>query len=221
MPLINALRVFSVVIAGAGGFAQEIFEYVEGEARRGGARVAGYIDDDPGKVLDGIALPHLGTTWDFRPQDGQAVIVAIGSVDARREIIGRLTGRGVPVPTYVHGAAIVSDAAAIGPGSIVCPLAIINRGATLGAGVLANVHCSVGHGAGVGEYSVLSPGAILNGDAAVGARCFLGTRATIYPGVRIGDDCVVDSHTGVSTGTGDRKFITSGSQQITVRRIAG
>ncbi|WP_454738136.1 acetyltransferase [Cupriavidus necator] len=219
MPLLNAPRVLSVVIAGAGGFALEIFEHLDREARQGGPRIAGLIDDDPGKVLDGTGLPHLGTTWDFLPDDGQAVVVAIGTVDARCEIIGRLTGKGVPVPTYVHGTAIVSDTAAIGPGSIVCPFAIINRNTTVGTGVLVNCYGNVAHGASVGDYSVLSPGAILNGDAAVGARCFLGTRATIYPGVRIGDDCVVDSHTGVSTSAGDRKFITSGAQQITGRRI--
>ncbi|WP_354686188.1 acetyltransferase [Cupriavidus necator] len=220
MPLLNAPRVLSVVIAGAGGFALEIFEYLEREARRGGPRIAGFIDDDPGKALDGIDLPHLGTTRDYHPDDRQAVIVAVGAVEARREIIGRLAARCVAVPTYVHGAAIVSDAATIGPASIICPLAIVNRGAALGTGVLVNVHASVSHGASVGDYSVLSPGAILNGDAAVGACCFLGTRATLYPGVRIGDHCVVDSHTGVSNGTGERKFITSGLQQVTARRIA-
>ncbi len=219
MPLVDAFSARSVVIAGAGGFGLEVFEYLYQESLGSGPVIAGFIDDDAARRPSGIDLPNLGTTWDYVPLAGQVVVVALGSVAARQNVILRLAEKGVQIPTYVHGSVMVSSSALVGRSAVVCPFSIVNRNTVLGDGVLANVYSNVAHGASVGDYSVLSPGVILNGDAAVGARCFLGTRATIYPGVRIGSDCVVDSHTGVSASSGDNKFITSGLQQVTARRI--
>ncbi|CAG2156964.1 UDP-N-acetylbacillosamine N-acetyltransferase [Cupriavidus yeoncheonensis] len=219
MPLVDASSARSVVIAGAGGFGLEVFEYLYEESLGGGPNIAGFIDDAKGRQPAGIDLPNLGTTWDYRPLANQVVVVALGSVEARQNVIMRLAERGIQVPTYIHGSVLVSSTARVGRSAVICPFSIVNRNTTLGDGVLVNVQSNVAHGASVGDYSVLSPGVILNGDAAVGARCFLGTRATIYPGVKIGANCIVDSHTGVSASSADNKFITSGLQQVTARRI--
>jgi len=200
----------SVVIAGAGGFGMEIFDYLEQQALRVGAPVAGFIDDTPGAPLPaGIHTAHLGKIDDFQPADGQVVVVAVGSVSGRRAVLERLWRRGVRTPPFVADHALVSSAAQLGNGTVVCPFSIVNRNARLGDGVAVNVHCSVGHGALVGDHSILSPYAALNGNATVGRDCFLGTRATIYPNIGIGNGCVVDSHTGVRADAGDRQMIAS------------
>ena len=210
MPFLSDEPIFSVVIAGAGGFGLEVFDYVETFARRGGPAVAGFIDDTAGgRVPPGIDRPHLGKIDDFRPEPGQVAVVAIGSVSGRQDVLSRLWKNGVRTPAFVAELAMVSPAAKLGKGVVVCPFSIINRNARLGDGVVVNVHCSVAHGASAGDFSVLSPYAALNGDAAVGRGCFLGTRATIYPRIRIGDGCVVDSHAGVRADAGDRRMISS------------
>ncbi|AGW92514.1 MULTISPECIES: acetyltransferase [Cupriavidus] len=220
MPLLHPEPVSSVVIAGAGGFALEIFDYLYEESLAGGPAVAGFIDDAPGKVPDGVPLPHLSSVADFRAAPGQVVVVAIGMVRARRAVSMRLAGNGVALPAYVHGAAIVSRHARLGTGVLVCPLGIINRNAMMEDGTLAGVHCSVGHGARVGAYSILSPFAALNGDASVGEGCFLGTRATIYPRIHIGRECVVDSHCGVRANAPERQMISSrGTYQVNPLRL--
>ncbi|WP_455286212.1 acetyltransferase [Cupriavidus necator] len=220
MPLLHPEPVSSVVIAGSGGLALEIFDYLYEESLSGGPAVAGFIDDTPGKVPEGVPLPHLATVADFRAAPGQAVVVAIGMVRARRAVMARLAASGAALPPYVHGAAIVSRQARLRPGVLVCPFAIINRNAVMEDGALAGVHCSVGHGARVGAYSILSPFAALNGDASVGEGCFLGTRATIYPRIHIGRDCVVDSHCGVRANAPDRQMISSrGTYQVNPLRL--
>lgn len=221
MPLIHTSSVTSVVIAGAGGFGLEVYDYLQEEAMGGGPRVAGFIDDTQGgRVPEGIVASHLGPIEAYRPVEGQVVVVAIGAVKGRQTVLARLVANGVSTPAYVHESAIVSPAARLGHGVLVCPFTIINRNASLEEGSVANVHCSVGHGATVGAYSVLSPYAALNGDAAVGRGCFLGTRATIYPRVSIGDECIVDSHTGVRLSAQDRQLISSrGVYQVSQLRV--
>ncbi len=225
MPLLhNERQIKSVVIAGAGGFALELYDYLHSETLCGGPEVAGFIDDAPGgKAPKGIDRPHLGAIADFRPVAGQVVVVAIGAVQARRAVLQRLWANGAHTPAYIHGAsAIVSPAATLGDAVIVCPFSIVNRNASLATGSVVNVHCSVGHGSSVGEYSVLSPYAALNGDASIGANCFLGTRATIYPRVSIGDGCIVDSHTGVRANAPGRHMISSrGAYQANPIRLPG
>ncbi|MEJ2793811.1 acetyltransferase [Iodobacter sp. LRB] len=210
MPFISEDPIFSVVIAGAGGFGLEIFDYINEEIKNGGPAIAGFIDDTPGgKIPEGIDLPCLGTIGDFKPEPGQIVIVALGSAKGRRIVLEKLWANQVKTPAYYHSSAVLSPAAKLNRGVVVCPFSIVNRNAILDKGSVLNVHCSVGHGAFVGAYSVLSPYAALNGDAKIGSACFLGTRATIYPRVSIGDDCIVDTNTGVRSNTENKKMITS------------
>jgi len=219
MPLVQEPAVSSIVIAGAGGLGLELYDYLQEEALHGGPAVAGFIDDVPGKVPEGIDLPNLGPIRQFRPAPGQAVLVAIGSVQGRQDVLSWLSHTGIMVPPYVHGTALVSSSSCLGFGTLIFPFSVVSRGAKVEDGVVANVFCGIGHGVCVGACSILSPHVVLNGDSAVGPGCFLGTRATLYPGVRIGAECIVDSHTGVSSNAKDRQFITSGTYQISSRRI--
>ena len=220
MPLLTDQAIQSVVIAGAGGFGLEVFDYLSADTQQGGPAVVGFIDDGADNPIpEQLGVAHLGSIQDYTPVSGQAVVVAIGSAKGRRIVLSRLWEAGVYVPAFTSASAIVSANATLADGVVVCPFTVINRNAELGRGVAVNVHCSVGHGAQVGEFSVLSPYAALNGDAAVGADCFLGTRATIYPKVRLGAGCIVDSHTGARANAGDRQMISSrGTYQVLALR---
>jgi len=212
----------SVVIAGAGGFALEVADYLLAESRQGGLPVAGVLvdaDHYDARHLAAIALPYLGTITDFRASDGQVVVVAVGTPQGRRAMLERLWAHHNPTPAFVHENCVISPSSTLERASIVCPFSIVNRHARLHAGSMLNVHCSVGHGAQVGAFSVLCPFSALNGDAVVGSDCFLGTRATIYPRITIGEGCMVDSHTGVRINAGDQQVISHrGSYRVNPRR---
>jgi hypothetical protein len=216
--LLTATQASSVVIAGAGGFAIEVFDYLMQSAQDGGPPVAGFLDDSPGaSAPSGTNLPILGTMNDYVPSVGQVVVVALGSVRGRRSVLERLWKHNIETPAFIAGNTIISPSAKIARGVLVCPFSVINRNAVLGEGAAVNVHCSVGHGAAVGAFSVLSPYAALNGDSSVGEECFLGTRSTIYPRIHIGNGTVVDSHTGVRADAIGGQMISSRGNYTVVR----
>jgi sugar O-acyltransferase (sialic acid O-acetyltransferase NeuD family) len=221
MPFLSDAHITSVVIAGAGGFGLEVFDYLQNDAALGGPRVAGFIDDTAGlQIPDGIDKPLLGDIGSFRAAPGQVVVVAIGSVKGRKAVLSRLWANGVPTPAFIAAPAVLSPGAVVERGVVVCPYTIISRNARLGEGAMVNVHCSIGHGALVGDYSVLCPYSALNGDASIGKECFLGTRATIYPRIQLGDHCVVDTHAGVRASAGEKKMISSrGTYQVSALRV--
>lgn len=220
MPFQSTAPCTSVVIAGAGGFALELYDYVAAEAASGGPRVRGFLLDPQYEfTATGVDVPVLGPIDEYGAREREAVLVAVGTPEARSAVHRRLAGRGAWLSAYVHPSAVVSPSARLGAGALICPFAIVNRNAVLGEGVLVNVHGSVGHGAAVGDFSVLSPYAALNGDTSIGALCFLGTRATINPRIRIGNRCVVDTHTAVRSATGDGQMISSrGTYRVDPRR---
>lgn len=220
--LLTQRSVESVVIAGAGGFGLEVYDYLLQNHLLGGPPVAGFIDDTPGLILGGdLTHPLLGSIDDYTRMECQVVVVAIGSVKGRQRVLQKLWDKGVETPAFVANMSMISPAAIVEHGVIVCPFSIVGRRARLGRGSMLNVHGSVGHSASVGEFSVLSPFAALNGDAFVGDRCFLGTRATIYPRVRLGDDSVVDTHCGVrmSAPEGNAMISNRGTYQVTPLRM--
>ena len=212
------LTISSVVIAGAGGLGLEIFDYLLSAE----VTIDGFIDDAPG-----ITAPKdtnarfIGSIYDFFPKDYQAVIVAIGSPQGRQKVLSKLLEKGCEIPAFIAPSAIVSSAAIIERGVIICPLSIVNRNTKLSYGALVNVHCSIGHGSSVGKFSVLSPYAVLNGDSSIGDSCFLGTRSTIFPKVRLGNKCVVDSHSYVKASVGDGKIITNRGNYIVLNNRLG
>ncbi len=217
MPFISNNKITSVVIACAGGFGLEVYDYINEESKIGGPIIEGFIDDTPGrKTPDGIDLPWLSNIEDFKPKPNQIVVVANGSTRGRQIILNKLWHNNIETPAFYHSSAVLSPSAIIKRGVIICPFTIVNRNTILNEGVMLNVHCSIGHGANIGAFSVLCPYSALNGDAIVGSNCFLGTRATIYPKVSIGNDCIVDSHTGVKTSAIDKQMITSRGKYQTI-----
>ncbi len=212
MPIIHNKPILSVVIAGAGGFGLEVFDYLENEAEQNGFYIAGFIDDIHVETSQlGLDVSYINTIENYKPMKDQVVIVAIGSVKGRKSVFSRLWDKGVETPAYVHPCTIISSSAQLGKGVLVCPYSIIHRNVTIADGVVINLHCNLAHGASVGTYSVLSPYVAFAGDTVVGKECFFGSRSTVYPRIRIGDNCIIDSHTGVRANSGDKQMISSRS----------
>jgi sugar O-acyltransferase (sialic acid O-acetyltransferase NeuD family) len=197
-----------VIVVGAGGFSDEIIDYLMCVPSVEIVGVADdYVCDMHLRHIKGF--PFLGGLGDlpFASEEVQFV-VASGRPSFREETCEQLLSSGRKLFTLVHPTAIVAADALIDPGCVIAPYSIVNSGARLGVGCVLNVFCSVGHGARVGEYTVLSPYAAVNGWGQTGKACFLGTRATIFPKVRVGDRCVVDSHSFVKANVEDRMIIS-------------
>lgn len=197
-----------VVVVGAGGFGEEIIDYLRAVPL---VTLAGVVDDHlrgeaPATVR---GAPFLGTLAAAMASNPRACfVVAAGRPAYREDSCEQVQAAGRELFTLVHPSAIVAPDAELGPGCIVAPFAIVNAGAQLETGSVLNVFCSVGHGARIGAYTVLSPYAAINGWGQTGRACFLGTRATIYPRVRVGDRCEIDTHSYAKADVEDRMIVT-------------
>jgi sugar O-acyltransferase (sialic acid O-acetyltransferase NeuD family) len=134
----------------------------------------------------GTTQTLLGSGTDF-----DAVIVGIGDNRIRLEKHTILATSGALLVTAIHPAAVVSDFAQIGSGSVICAGAVVNVDAVLGAGVIVNTGATVDHDCQLADGVHISPGAHLSGDVRVGACSWIGVGAAVKQGVCIGSDVVV------------------------------
>lgn len=190
-----------IVIAGAGGFALEVEDYINDCARSGvglldasgapipeiaGACVAGVLDPGAGRIADFVKVPkHFSDEEGYDPL-GRWHVIAIGDPRIRNKIAANLSAKGAAFVSVVHPSAKIAATAAIGAGCIVGPFGFVGPRANLGAHAVLNTYSSAGHDSRVGDCAVLSPYACTNGHALLGALGFMGTGAVITPGKSVG-----------------------------------
>ena len=184
-----------ILVVGAGGFGREVLQWARDAWPGDSGKIVGFLSDDS-HVLDGHpgTLPILGSPDTFEPQPTDGLVLAIGIRGVRREVAEQLAARGARFLTLIHPTAIVADTAVIGPGSVICPYAVVSDAVRLGRCVLVNYHASLGHDAEAGDFAVLSPYATLGGRAKVEADVFLGLHASVGPGRCLGAGSVVSSN---------------------------
>jgi len=174
-----------ILIVGAGGFGREVLHWARDAWPEWHDRIAGFLARHNHASA---SLPHiLADPADYVPEPGDAFLLAIGIPGVRRRVAEALAARGAEFLTLVHPTAVVAATATLGPGSIVCPQAVVSDSAATGRCVLVNYHASLAHDAVAGDYAVLSPYAALAGAARVGADAFLGLHASVGPGVVVGE----------------------------------
>ncbi|WP_027799241.1 acetyltransferase [Paraburkholderia dilworthii] len=177
-----------LIVAGCGAFARELINWAQDAADAGsGPAISAFLDASPA-ALEGYPyqLEWRGDIDDYRAQDGEAVVVAIGDPAARRDVVARLRERGAVFATLVHPRAVVARSAVLGEGVVICPQAVISADAQVGDFVAINVLSSVGHDVKLGAYSTLSSHVDLTGYVQTGEGVFFGSGAKILPKVKIG-----------------------------------
>lgn len=191
-----------ILIVGAGGFGREVLQWVRDAWPVESTLIAGFLSADADR-LNGRAcpLPILTDPGRFEPEPGDALVLAIGIPEIRRQVAEDLASRGGEFLTLIHPTAIVAPTASIGNGSILCPYAIVSDSATVGRFGLLNYHSSLGHDATIGDYAVLSPYATLGGSSHIGDDVFIGLHASVGPGKRIGPRSKVSANSAALCDT--------------------
>lgn len=176
-----------ILIVGAGGFGREVLQWARDAWPGADSLIAGFLSADP-NILHSrdCGAKVLAHPDQYDPRSGDALLLAIGIPDIRRQVAERLAARGAEFVTLIHPTAIVSSKAVIGTGTIICPGAIVSDAARIGRCVLVNYHASLAHDSSAGDFAVLSPYAALAGRAHVEEDGFLGMHASVGPGVTIG-----------------------------------
>jgi sugar O-acyltransferase (sialic acid O-acetyltransferase NeuD family) len=180
-----------LVVLGAGGHGK----VVVATAQALGIEIAAILDDDP-DTWGGTVLGHrvTGPITSATTVAAPGMLIAIGSGEQREGIALRLAG---PWMSLVHPVAWVHDTVAIGEGSLICALAGVQPGATIGRHVIVNTAATVDHDGVIGDFTHLAPGVHLAGAVRIGRGCLIGVGASIGPGIAIGDRAVIGAGAAV------------------------
>ena len=182
----------SVILIGGGGHAKVIIDCIQAA----GGHVAGILDDGhvPGTVI--LNVPVLGKTADYAAYSQHTFLLAIVDNAARRRIAESMH---VQWETVIHPAAVVSQYAAIGPGTVVMAGAVINPGAVIGSHCIINTGAIVEHDNRLGDFVHISPGAALGGTVRVGKETHVGIGASVRNNTDICGSCTIGAGAAVVT----------------------
>ena len=182
-----------VYILGAGGHGRVVLELI----RSLGYDVAGFTDPDRelwGKEIQGV--PVIGGDDEIlkKPTKGVALTMGMGGVGdngPRMKLYQSLSSRGFIFPCFSHPAAMVSESARLGNGTVVMAGVVVQAGCLLGENVIINTGALVDHDCHIEDHAHIAPGAVLSGNVSVGSGAHVGTGAVVIQGIRIGERALV------------------------------
>lgn len=182
----------ALLLVGASGLAREVTAVARLLHRRLPVHV---VDDDPARwdTLHGLA-PVLGGTDLVADLLDHDLAVTIGSGQARRQVVHRLTAAGVPVERFtsvVHPRVVLPDDCSLGTGCLVLDGVVLTAEAWVGDHVVAMPQVTLTHGCVVDDFATLCAGVTLGGDVRVRSGAYLGMNSCVREGVVVGRDTIL------------------------------
>lgn len=173
-----------MILAGAGGHALEVFDYLRGAELIADLEV---YDADPVKQCFKSSFPILHHAEDLQ-QD--SFCLGVGTPAARASLYALLTQQGKKAHAIHHPSAEISPDSSVAEADI-CTHCFIGPEVHIGQGSLINVGAQIHHEVQIGTFSVINPGALLLGAVQIGNFCSIGAHATILPGIKIGNQVTI------------------------------
>lgn len=180
-------------IVGAGGFAREIYRYLEQDSFQiGGYTLEGFLDDNA-SALENKKLEHsiVGKMLSHDLASNSALLMGLASPSLKEKIFQFYSEMGISFITFIHKSSFVGKLVEVGPGTIIAPNCTITSDINIGCCCTINANSSIGHDAVIGDFSSLSGHCDVTGHVKIGQRVLMGSHALIIPNVKIEDDSVV------------------------------
>lgn len=174
-----------IVILGAGGFAKEVFSWINQDEYD----VFAFYSEYQGEVVNIYGKPVVQKLDNYKFMN---YICAIGEPKARQKLcqfaeIHQL----IPCLPIVHRSVILGANINIGRGTVLCPKSIITADVQVGKHVIVNIGATIGHDCDIGNFVTISPGANISGKVSVGPFSYIGTNASIREKINIGACAIV------------------------------
>lgn len=167
-----------VAIYGAGGFALQILDMVEGL----GQPFCFVVDD----IFDPKEYTVPLCSFEDHRDDEFLIALSSGALGERLDAkISRV------FPMLASPTALISRHATVAEGAVIYHYAIIEAKARIGRHFQANAYSFVAHECRIGDFVTLSPGARCNGNVTIGDGAYIGSNAVIRQGLTIGAKAVV------------------------------
>lgn len=168
-----------IAILGAGGFAREVFSWIDKEKYQ----VAAFFSDDP-KVSQIYGVPVVS---DMSMLSKLEFVCAVGDPESRRSLVEKAYKHlMIPSMPIFGPQTIVGHSVMVAKGSVICPGSILTTDIVIGEHCIININCTVGHDVKMGDFVTVSPGANISGNVHIGSRSYIGTGAVIREGKKIG-----------------------------------
>lgn len=186
-----------LLIVGAGGHGRSI---AEAALASGKFDSIGFVDDAANQLLQVWGYPVWGTTTDLTQYriNADVAIVGIGNNLLREKLCEKLLALEIKLATIIHPYAMVSQRAAIGPGTAIMAGAIIGTEAQLGTGVIVNSGAVVDHHAKVYDYGHLGVNACMAGGSILGKSSWMQAGSSLGYGVEVSTGVVLPPGSALS-----------------------
>ncbi|MBL0744008.1 acetyltransferase [Chryseolinea lacunae] len=176
-----------LLIYGAGGLGKEVLSLVRALDR---FEPIGFLDDSlaAGTLVKGVQV--LGGVEALKAFDKPVhVVIAFGDPVMKFEAASKIKGPRVIFPVLKHPSVILQDEAsiAVGEGSILCAGSVLTTDIRLGAHVLVNLNCTIGHDTTLGSCTSVMPGVNVAGQVAIGNCVLIGSGSSIMNRITIGN----------------------------------
>ncbi len=184
-----------LIIIGASGFGREVAWLVERINQKASVwNLLGFVDDNPelqGKKVNGY--PVLGGCESLASYPEAFAVCAIGAAKIRRRIIEKVKSMS-PSQKFaklLDPSVEKSDSVVIGEGSIICAHNILTVNIKIGAHVIVNLDCTIGHDAIIEDFVTVYPSANISGITHIGEGSELGTGMQIIQGKTVGRNSII------------------------------
>ena len=184
-----------LIIFGASGFGREVAWAVERLNKVTPTwNLLGFMDDADdiqGSEINGYKV--LGKTADVGNYPDAYYVVAVGASRTREKIVSNMktVNHSIKFGTVIDPSVEMSDLVTIGEGTIICAHTIITVNIEIGAHVIINLDCTVGHDAVLQDFVTLYPSVNVSGITNIGHAVELGTGMQIIQGKTVGDYSIV------------------------------
>lgn len=178
---------YNIIIVGAGGFAREVYYWVNDTFSKESYKIKGFLSYNQ-KDLNGYNIKGgiIGNDDNYKIEENDRFIIAIGDIDIKKRAINKLKKRGAKFISLIHPTALIIPTVKIGEGVVICPYCLVSDNVRLDDFVMMNTYASCGHDVKVGKYSILSPYVALNGFVKLENEVFVGTHATVISYKKVG-----------------------------------
>ncbi|MEZ9909386.1 acetyltransferase [Vibrio sp. 10N.261.51.A3] len=180
-------------LIGAGGFAREIYSYLDSIGfDKLGHDFGGFLSDfsndlDNFNYKSGVVGPIKNSCI----TKNDVLIMAIADPQFKQQLYEYYNHRNVTFMTFIHPTAVIGKNVKIGIGSVICPNVTITTDVAIGKLSTLNAHSSIGHDVLLHDYCTLSGHCDVTGFVELGSRVFMGSHALVIPKVKVGDDVVI------------------------------
>jgi len=194
----------NIVIAGTGGLASEVTEYISDSNND---KLLGYLDcTDENMTKYDYTAPLLGHENNFVPKKDICFLIAIANVEIGKKVAETLISKGLKPYTLIHNTCQISKTATIGEGNILAPFSMVGPKSTIGNFNLINYYTAVTHDVRIGNWNSISPRTTITGGVQIGDDNIFGTGVSILPFKTVGNRCKVQSGVTVFKNIPDEHY---------------